>query len=374
LARHSSQSRDQQSHVFAAAEDAIKITDRPSQIKGGERRIVEALSPLTRDLTKNSKNSRITSNSNGAKKRGANLAKKRSNGNKKRAVTKRGQSRNNGKKTRGVSNNKKNAIKKNRTSGGYGSNNNNNKVNNKPSGKKSNIKDKKKKDKQKNKSKDNDKPSTSSAGMFYYYPNFDVMACVADGMPPYYLTPMYFSESAEECCAVHFPGMVAECIIASSLSDTDDSGGYILAINQQTGGSTGGGSSWNGGGKSGKSGGGTEGYWAGTSTGGKSGKSGGSGKAGKSVAVEVIQQQPDTGLDFAAGLIGAALGSNNNMMLQSEEPTYYPSYMPTKATATYSPTTYIPTYQPTDLPTEAEDIETQSPTYRPSSSTYFPSK
>jgi hypothetical protein len=73
----------------------------------------------------------------------------------------------------------------------------------------------------------------------FYYPNFDVMACVADGMPPYYFTSIYLSASAEECCAIYFPGVVAECIITSSLGGTDNIGGsYVLAINQQTGGSS----------------------------------------------------------------------------------------------------------------------------------------
>ena len=137
--------------------------------------------------------------------------------------------------------------------------------------------------------------------MTLFYPHFDMMACVSDGMPPAYFSPYYLSATAEECCSINFAGMVTECIVKSLSVVTDGgSGGYIVAVNTA---ST-------------------------SNTGGKSGKSGGyskSGKGGKSEDMGWPEPEPYDGNHWASPLHmgwGAAI-------LFTEEPTFQPSYFPT---------------------------------------------
>lgn len=289
------QSYRARSNFFAAAEDGRKLNvlsktlERTSHTKGGERRITEPIEIVDRELAKKSKNNRAGSNRNGAKKRGANQTKKRRKPNKKRTVVKRGRKNNNKKKTTRAS-----TFKRTRYASGGSSTSikDKSKPNKKPSGGGKPNKKPGKKDKKSDKKKDKgNKPSA-------YYPDFDMMACVSNGMPPPYFSPMHFSSTVQECCAIHFTGVVAECIMKST-GGTD--GGYILAINHQTNG------------KAGKSSGGS---WMG-STGAKSGK------GGKSAGSSWMGPVP---LDMGWG--GAM------MILQTEEPTYFPSYMPTTSMPT----------------------------------------
>ena len=143
--------------------------------------------------------------------------------------------------------------------------------------------------------------------MTLFYPHFDIMACVSDGMPPAYFSPYYLSATAEECCATNFAGMVTECIVKSlSMANAGDSGGYIVAVNTASSSTTDG--KW---GKSGKS-----------SSGGGYSKSG---KGGKSEDMGWPEPEPYGGNHWASPLHmgwGAAI-------LFTEEPTLQPSYFPT---------------------------------------------
>ena len=285
--------------------NTLHRTGSKESVKGGERRITEVFEVSNRELAKKSNN----------KRRGTNQAKKRStvqnskttnrNSFKRRGVIKKNKTRNKRKKATRASNSNKhrggsNGMKKNEAK-----KKDNGKPNKKPDGKnnsegKGKHKHKKganKKDKKKKKKK------SSTAPTMMYYPNFDIMACVADGMPPPYFPSMYFHTSAHECCAIHFTGVVTECIMKSTAGMGDN--GYIIAVH----------------------------HTGGASSGGKSGKSGG--KSGKSEAVE-----PWGGSSWMGP---ADLGWSGAMILQTEEPTYYPSYFPTSAPTTYMPTTYIPT-------------------------------
>lgn len=339
-----------QSSLFAVAKDAspMELSDQ-LQAKGRERHTTESLESLDRELARKSRTIRAAINKRGVKTRG----------------------RANAKKTRG------------RFRDNHGPNNGGKSDNKNGDGKGKSEKPKK------NVEKKDEGKKPSASGMLYY-PNFDMMACVADGMPPPYFSSTYFSSSAQECCAVHFTGMAAECTMVSTGGmNGGGGGGFILAVNHQTSGASNGGSSaWMGstGGKSGKTGGiGSSGYsWMG-STGGKSGKAGG--KAGKSVEANPWVGNPligsADGVIKSHPMIGSSTGGAVNMpwggammILQTEEPSYTPTYMPTTvryycnpsiasivfACAVihchsllfqYTPTTYIPTYIPTHDPTEA---------------------
>ena len=300
--------------------------------KGRERRISELSVVVDRELAKKpSTRGKLT------KKRATKRGRKRDARIKKKPTLKnvrvRASPRN------GNMKNDKGKNKPNKTPSGK--KNNQGKKNDKQNAKKPDGK-KNGKGKTKDKNKKDKPPSTAN---LLFYPNFDIMACVADGIPPPYFSSMYFHTSAHECCAIHFTGVVTECIMKSTGGRGD--GGYIIAISQQT---TGGVSS---GGKSGKSGG--EGYsWMG-STGDKSGKSGG-GKAGKSVSAEPLSAgtwMGSTGSAVHSNPLTSSLSGSSHyqygpvMILQTEEPTFYPSYFPTSSPTsmptTYMPTTYIPT-------------------------------
>ena len=292
-----------QSQWFVSAEDKL---DGKEQVKGGERRITQVFEEGRELATKFNKKRRGA----GQKKRTV-LKKKRTVSNSKnrnslnkRGVSKRTKPGNRRKKvTRTSKNNNRTGsygmkVNNNRTPGSYGmkKNESRKKDNDKPN--KKGNKDKKGKEKRNKAKKKNKKKKSSTAATMLYYPNFDIMACVADGMPPPYFSPMYFHTSEHECCAIHFSGVVTECIM-KSMSNS----GYILAVH----------------------------HTGGVSSGGKSGKSGG--KSGKSEVVEPWSP--------------ANLGWGGAMILETEEPTYYPSYfptsLPTSTPTTYMPTTYIPT-------------------------------
>ncbi|KAL3801235.1 hypothetical protein HJC23_012635 [Cyclotella cryptica] len=343
------------SYMFAEGEDSTKgilptrlsnVNDRP-QVKGEERNVNKPSDELSRELTKkaNLRNARTVKNGNARKQRTNTSKKTRRNGvkrinshtkqKKNRGATSRGQNRTNGKRATGKktttrrrgrnSHRMKKTLKKTR----YGSSTGSTTItkNQNTQGTK-NIQ---------NQIKRPSNPSIVTGGALFY-PNFEMMTCLADGMAPSYLPPMYFSSSKEDCCMTHFAGMVAECILHSSSSVSG--GGYFVTVQSS--------------GKSGKSGGG----WGGSSvigggswmdSIGKAGKS--KGKSGKSLT-----------------WVGVPWGG------YSAYPTYYPSYTPTNL-----PTTYIPTYYPTELPTEQENIATEAPTtYSPtplgsaSIPTYYP--
>jgi hypothetical protein len=345
--QHSSSSR------FVAADDARRLNalsktlERTSNAKGVEGRNLNTISSVGRELAKKSKNNRAAANRTNTKKRGANQAKKRSNNvnNNKRNISANNTKRKPVKKRTAVKRGRKNSTRKKvtrtnnnkkiRYTGGYGVQNKSDqaKPNKKPSGKKSNSSSKKE---QKKTNVKEEKPTD-----IMYYPNFDMMTCVSGGMPPVYFSPMYLSTTAAECCAINFNEVVAECIV-KSMGDMDTSdGGFILAINQQT--TTG---------KSGKSGG------SATWMGGAGGKSGKGAKSSQPISDQWAGSSlmDPVGMGWGGGM----------MILQTEEPTYFPSYMPTSsAQTTYAPTTYIPTYYPTSM----ENTETSSPTYPPTSST-----
>jgi hypothetical protein len=325
------QARISQHHSshFVAADDARRLNvvpktlERKANARGIKGRNVQPIGTVDRELAKKSKNNVTAANrTNSTKKRGANQAKKRSNNVinkkrnnsanntkrkplKKRTAVKRGMQNSTRKKVTRINKNKKT-----RYGGGYNVQNKDDKAkpNKKHSGKKSNSSSSKKK--KNDKAKNNKKEQETANAM--YYPNFDLMACESGGMPPMLFSPTYLSTTAAECCAIHFNEVLAECVMKSMGGVATSEGGYILAINQQT--TTG------NGGKSGKSGGSS------TWMGGAGGKSGKGAKSSQPIS------DPWSGNSLMDS-VGMGLGGGM-MILQTEEPTYFPSYMPTSSAPT----------------------------------------
>lgn len=321
------------------------ISDR-SQVKGEERNIYKPSDDLSRELAtkKRLKNSPSVRSGNVKKQRNNTSKKTIRNGvkriksntrqNKNRGGNSRGQKRDNGKRTHAM----KNTIRRG------GRNNHRMKNTSKKTrygiGGSTTVTQLQKKQGTKNIQKRKEIPNTASivAGGVLFYPSFEMMTCLADGMAPSYFPPTYFSSSNQDCCMTHFPGMVAECIIHSS--DSFSGGGLFITVENS--------------GKSGKSGVG----WGSSSVIGGSSWMDSIGKAGKSTG------KAGKSLNW----VGIAWGG------YSTYPTFYPTYVPTEL-----PTTYIPTYYPTEFPTEQENIATGSPTtYSPtpigsaSIPTYYP--
>ena len=151
-----------------------------------------------------------------------------------------------------------------------------------------------------------------------YYPSWDDTTCLDDGKYPKYYeksASLYFSDTAEKCCRVHFKGLVKDCVRLAK------------GRHPNGGGQAGGGQA----GKAGKAG----GYY-GEGKIGKAGKAGGYGKSGK-------------------------FGKSQYLPV-TDMPTYMPTYLPT----TYYPT-YFPTYG-------ADNITDVSPTAFPTTQneTYYP--
>lgn len=91
--------------------------------------------------------------------------------------------------------------------------------------------------------------------------------CIADGNPPPYYSPMYFSSTKEECCKRNFAGMAKECLERSGPGYYVSYGGVTSGGGKSGKIGWGGGSAWmGGGGKAGKA----TGMWGGS--GGKAGK------------------------------------------------------------------------------------------------------
>ena len=184
--------------------------------------------------------------------------------------------------------------------------------------------------KKKSNSTNNEKKKTSKASKKggksnknddKWYPRFDSIMCTSGGGRPLVgFNPMYYTNSKQLCCMRHFPSMAAECMIRSSGSSAS-----MVASGAKPGMWGGSSTSWMGA---------HQPSWG---AGGKSGKSGGT---STTVVYIAMPGEEDT-----------------------EEPTSLPTSLPT---------TYIPTYYPTDMPTEIEAIETDMPTFSPTTgSEYF---